>query len=250
MYIRVCVLFFFSPFLFSVPITHADTLDSDLDGISDFDEIHSTHTDPHNSDTDADGYLDGDELSHGFSPLQGKRKHMSDVDTDGDGLTDRFEIQFGTDLTRKDTDGDSFVDKEEIWAGYDPRTKEKKAVAKRIEVSLAKQRLTYYVNNTLLHEATVSSGKWNWPTPVGEFVIINKDPRAWSKLAGLWMPYWMGFAGGKFGIHDLPEWPGGKKEGANHLGKRVSHGCIRLGTDQAKEVYAMTPVGTKLVIAQ
>lgn len=240
------VLFFV---LCTQPI-HADTVDTDQDGISDYDEIHVYHTDPNNPDTDGDGYPDGVEVKRGFSPLHGNKKRLSDVDTDGDGLSDLFEIQFGTDLTLKDTDSDGFSDKNEIWAGFDPRTKEPKRVTKKIEVSLAKQRLKYYVNDVVLHEAVISSGKWNWPTPVGEFKIINKDPRAWSKLAGLWMPYWMGFAGGKFGIHDLPEWPNGKKEGLNHLGRPVSHGCVRLSSVEAKALYAWTPIGTKLIISK
>lgn len=235
-------------FIFYLQPVFADSSDSDEDGLSDYNEIHIYHSNPDNPDTDGDGYPDGTEIKQGFSPLQLDKKSLSVVDTDGDRLSDAFEIQFGTDLTQKDTDGDGFSDKSEIWAGYDPRTKEPRLVTKKIEVTLAKQELKYYVNNVLLHQTIVSSGKWNWPTPVGEFKIINKHPRAWSKLAGLWMPYWMGFAGGKFGIHDLPEWPNGKKEGLNHLGKPVSHGCIRLSSAEAKELYAWTPVGTKLII--
>jgi lipoprotein-anchoring transpeptidase ErfK/SrfK len=63
------------------------------------------------------------------------------------------------------------------------------------------------------------------------------------------MPFWMAVAAdGKFGIHELPEWPGGYKEGANHLGIPVSHGCIRLGVGPAKQVYDWTEVGTPVVI--
>ncbi|MDP2630541.1 MAG: L,D-transpeptidase family protein [Candidatus Uhrbacteria bacterium] len=251
-HVPISFVWFFVVFLVSfLAINRVDAaaiLDTDSDGISDYDEVHVYHTDPHNADTDSDGYSDGLEVSHGYSPLQGKKKTLEQVDTDKDGLSDRFEIAFGTDITLRDTDGDGHADKDEIVKGFDPRTSEPKKIKKTIKVSLSTQRMNYVINDTRLATYVISSGKWNLPTPTGEFTIINKSPRAWSKLAGLWMPYWMGFKGGKFGIHDLPEWPNGTKEGANHLGKKVSHGCIRLGTVPAKEVYAMTPVGTKLVI--
>ena len=230
-------------------LVHASAIvDFDNDGLSDYDEVKIYHTDPNKADTDGDGFTDGAEITHSYSPLQGKKKTLEQIDTDKDGLSDRFEIAFGTDIKQQDTDRDGYPDKKELIYGFDPRTAEPKKIKKTIRVTLTSQRMQYYINDTSLATYVISSGKWNLPTPTGEFTIINKSPRAWSKLAGLWMPYWMGFKGGKFGIHELPEWPNGKKEGANHLGKKVSHGCIRLGTAPAKEVYAMTPVGTKLII--
>jgi lipoprotein-anchoring transpeptidase ErfK/SrfK len=63
------------------------------------------------------------------------------------------------------------------------------------------------------------------------------------------MPYWMAIVpGGKFGIHELPEWPGGYKEGANHLGTPVSHGCVRLGVGPAQTVYNWADIGTPVVV--
>lgn len=246
----VFCLFFFMSYLTPTHVYASAVGDTDTDGISDSDEVRVYHSDPAKFDTDGDGYGDGDEVSAGYSPLKGKKITLSKSDTDRDGLSDKFEIDFGTDILQIDSDGDGFNDKIEIVKGYDPRTSKPRRVQKSIHVAISTQRMQYRINDTVLATYRVSSGTWKLPTPLGEFTIINKAPRAWSKLAGLWMPYWMGFAGGKFGIHDLPEWPDGTKEGANHLGKRVSHGCIRLGTAQAKEVYAMTPVGTKLVIAQ
>ena len=47
-------------------------VDTDGDGISDFDEINLYHTDPHQADTDHDGFLDGTEIMKGFDPLSAK----------------------------------------------------------------------------------------------------------------------------------------------------------------------------------
>lgn len=45
------------------------------------------------------------------------------IDSDGDGLTDKQEIDiYHTDSHKKDTDGDGYSDKQEIDAGFDPLT--------------------------------------------------------------------------------------------------------------------------------
>ena len=63
------------------------------------------------------------------------------------------------------------------------------------------------------------------------------------------MPNWMALvASGKFGIHELPEWPSGYKEGASHLGSPVSHGCVRLGVGPSKRVYDFAEVGTPVIV--
>jgi thiol-disulfide isomerase/thioredoxin len=43
--------------------------DTDGDGVSDFDEMTETNTDPYTPDSDGDGYLDGDELAAETDPL-------------------------------------------------------------------------------------------------------------------------------------------------------------------------------------
>ncbi len=86
-------------------------------------------------------------------------------------------------------------------------------------------------------------------TPKGKHQIYNKHPRAWSNKYGLYMPYWMAITtDGRFGIHELPEWPGGYKEGQNHLGIKVSHGCVRLGVGPAKVVYNWADIGTPVIV--
>lgn len=53
-----------------------DAEDSDDDGLSD-EEEREFGTDPNNADTDADGFLDGDEVKNGFNPL-GDGRFVSD----------------------------------------------------------------------------------------------------------------------------------------------------------------------------
>jgi len=177
----------------------------------------------------------------------------SDVDSDGDGILDALEEQYGTDPLNLDTDGDSYPDGVEIRHGYNPRDPRPVKLRKRIEIDRKQQLLQYAVGPYVLGEYRVSTGKRSTPTPKGTFRIASKNNRAWSRRANLWMPKWMNFTGpgappGRFGIHELPEWRSGKKEGANHLGHPVSGGCVRLGVGPAADIYAWADVGTTVIV--
>lgn len=120
---------------------------------------------------------------------------------------------------------------------------------KYIDVNLSSQIMTIFENGKVIDSFLISSGKRGMDTPKGEHQIYNKFPRAWSNKYGLYMPYWMAIVpDGKFGIHELPEWPGGYKEGKNHLGIPVSHGCMRLGVGAAEFVYNWAEIGTRVIV--
>ncbi len=98
------------------PTNAADALwDSDGDGLTNkFEYIYGCN--PTNSDTEADGMLDGWELTHGFDPL------LDDAsgDADSDGLANLGEQTEGTDPNDADTDGDTLPDGWEVDNGFDP----------------------------------------------------------------------------------------------------------------------------------
>jgi len=78
-------------------------------------EFGDTYDSPENFslDSDNDGLSNDDEAKYGTDP--------NNVDTDGDGVTDRDEINtFRTDPLNADTDGDGFDDGMEIRNGYSP----------------------------------------------------------------------------------------------------------------------------------
>jgi lipoprotein-anchoring transpeptidase ErfK/SrfK len=128
-------------------------------------------------------------------------------------------------------------------------TKPQITEGKYIDINLASQIMTIFENGTVLDSYVVSSGKRGMETSKGRFKIENKALRPWSKAYGLFMPNWMALVpSGKFGIHELPEWPGGYKEGQNHLGTPVSHGCVRLGVGAAKRVFDWAEIGTPVII--
>lgn len=128
-------------------------------------------------------------------------------------------------------------------------TQPQKREGKYIDINLEQQVLTLFENGHAIDAFIISSGKRGMDTPKGEFAIQNKVPRAWSNRYKLFMPYWQAITSdGQYGIHELPEWPGGYKEGANHLGTPVSHGCVRLGIGAAERVYTWSEVGTPIII--
>ena len=128
-------------------------------------------------------------------------------------------------------------------------TRPLRTMSKYIDINLKSQVMTTFENGKLIDAFIVSSGRPGMETPKGEYAIRNKVPRTWSARYALFMPYWMAITpDGKYGIHELPEWPGGYKEGANHLGRPVSHGCVRLGVGAAKTVYEWASEGTTVIV--
>lgn len=241
-----CLTFFLT---LNVSSAHAEALaDTDGDGLPDRWESEVYKTDPTLEDTDHDGFSDRQEIVQGFNPLGEGVMSVPWGDADHDGLDDRGELLFGTDPLNPDTDGDGRLDGAEVAAAFSPTSTLPIALAKTIVIDVGRQNLERRVMGITISSTPISSGKSATPTPLGDYKVLNKNLRAWSSLAKLWMPYWMHFSGRGHGIHELPEWPGGKKEGANHLGHPVSHGCVRLGIGPAKELFEWAPLGTPVQV--
>lgn len=108
--------------------THAEIidydLDSDNDGIPDYDE-NKIGTNMNKGDSDDDGLNDYLELSIGYNPLSENSEEDGKKDYDNDGLSNIQEIRHGTDLTNADTDEDQLNDYEEVYVyGTDPLNKD------------------------------------------------------------------------------------------------------------------------------
>lgn len=91
------------------------TLDSDGDTIADCDE-REDGLDPENPDTDGDGLNDGLELQFGTNPLENDLA----IDDDNDGLSNAYEILSGLDFRDSDYDDDGVLDGEEILWNLSP----------------------------------------------------------------------------------------------------------------------------------
>lgn len=127
-----------------------------------------------------------------------------------------------------------------------------------IDINLTKQRLFIMVGEVKQAEYMISSGKRGTPTPSGVFYIKNKIPLAQSRLfPGIWMEKWNALArtpeGGGYqgyGLHRVPCFDPQcySREPASHLGRPVSHGCVRISNEGADWVYDNAPVGTPVNI--
>ncbi|MBD3238764.1 MAG: L,D-transpeptidase family protein [Candidatus Moranbacteria bacterium] len=126
----------------------------------------------------------------------------------------------------------------------DPQIKQGKV----IDINLSSQLMTIFYEGTPLGTYRISSGRRGMNTPTGTYRVMRKERRHWSRQYSLWMPYSMQFTGAGHFIHELPEWTNGYKEGANHLGIPVSHGCIRLGVGPAETVFNFAEVATPITI--
>lgn len=142
----------------------------------------------------------------------------------------------------------------------DPKKENEKLVvvlnggsAKYIRVSLKEQKLYAYENGEAKYEFITSTGLAGMDTPTGKFEIRNKFSQQYSSPYQLYMDNWMAITqSGAYGIHSLPFWKtknGGRiYEGEEHLGKKVSHGCIRLSLENSKILYDWAEVGTPVFI--
>ncbi len=76
--------------------TNPNSVDTDGDGLTDYEEMEKVYTNPLRRDSDDNGIEDGDE------------------DYDSDGITNKSEIELGTDPTVSDTDEDGVNDYDEV----------------------------------------------------------------------------------------------------------------------------------------
>ncbi len=117
-----------------------------------------------------------------------------------------------------------------------------------IEVSIATQRLTMWENGKQIRNFLISTGRAGFATPIGRFAVRAKYKKAWSRKWKVWMPYTLNFYQ-NYNLHELPHARGSRKRiGGDELGRPASHGCIRIGLDDAPRLYAWANVGTPVWI--
>lgn len=99
-------------------------IDTDGDGLSDYDEATLMDTEPTEYDTDGNGVCDADEDTDGDKITNIKEIELGtsplEADSDGDGLNDYDELYvYFSDTLKADTDYDGVLDKDEIVLGLD-----------------------------------------------------------------------------------------------------------------------------------
>lgn len=158
-----------------------------------------------------------------------------------------------TDLVKKRYEGEK-INTITAKIDYQPKTDGSRA-PKYIEVDKGQEMMYIFENGKVIDKHIVSTGLY-YPTPVGEFKILNKADNAYSDIYNVWMPYWMAFyyspvIHASFGIHELPYWySNGAKitRPREFLGSPHTGGCISLDIGAAKKVYDWADIGTPVYV--
>ena len=138
-----------------------------------------------------------------------------------------------------------------------------------VVICLQQQRGRLYVNGQVAADWPVSTGIPGRDTPAGNFSIrekresyasnrygkmldkdgrcVNSDADAFSdpvpnggSFVGSPMPFWMRLTGDGVGMHI----------GKVHAGRRLSHGCIRMPREMARELYRIASIGTRVAVTK
>lgn len=116
---------------------------------------------------------------------------------------------------------------------------------KFIAADLKLMQISLYENGELLKTLPIISkgrpGSY-WETPTGRYEVMTKEDSHFSSFGGVYMPYSMQFFGNFF-IHGWPYYPDGTAVGAGYSG-----GCIRLSTEDSKEVYDFADRATPIIV--
>jgi L,D-transpeptidase catalytic domain len=108
---------------------------------------------------------------------------------------------------------------------------QKAEAAVTANVSLAKQRMEVVVDGALTHTWPVSTGRDEFETPAGTYTTqwLDKDHKS-QKYDDAPMPYSVFFRGG-YAVHGT--------NAVSMLGRRASHGCVRLSTPNARRFFEL-----------
>ena len=108
----------------------------------------------------------------------------------------------------------------------------------RVVISISDQLAYFYRGDTLVAAATISTGRFDKPSPTGIFSVLDKKPFYRSKKYDNAAMPWMQRID-QYGI---------ALHGGYNPGYPASHGCIRLPSAFAKKLYSVTDVGTPVYI--
>lgn len=108
----------------------------------------------------------------------------------------------------------------------------------RIVIDTEQRTLTLSRNNVIQARYPVAVGKPNTPSPIGDWIIIDKQV-GWGDGFGVrWMR--LNVPWGGYGIHGT--------NNPSSIGTPASHGCIRMHNEDVVKLYDVVPIGTPVRI--
>jgi hypothetical protein len=155
--------------------------------------------------------------------LETEEAKMQATDASSQALYDMFEV-FGFKQLRPG---------QYLW-----RDVPESAGRERVVIALTEQLAFLYRGKTLMAVATISTGRFDKPSPIGIFSVLDKKPFYRSKKYDNAPMPWMQRID-QYGI---------ALHGGYNPGYPASHGCIRLPLAFAKKLYSITDIGTPVLI--
>jgi L,D-transpeptidase ErfK/SrfK len=105
-----------------------------------------------------------------------------------------------------------------------------------IWVSLSKKSLILYNNYVRVKTYPIAVGRMLEQTPVGDFIIVNREPNPGGPYGAMWLS----LSKIHYGIHGT--------NNPSSIGKAVSAGCIRMYNEDVLELASTVPNGTAVFI--
>jgi len=110
--------------------------------------------------------------------------------------------------------------------------------AKRISIDVDKKILTLTENNRIVKTYPVAVGKPETPTPLGDWILIQKTENPGGPFGVRWMRISVPWGG--YGIHGT--------DNPSSIGKAASHGCVRMYNEDVIDLYNRVELGTPVRI--
>ena len=118
----------------------------------------------------------------------------------------------------------------------------KRVKVRALTISIGSQQFKYVEDGALVRTGPISSGARGYTTPTGKFAVLSKNAdkvsSRYTNQLGMqaWMPYAIQFHGHYF-LHEgwLPGYPD-------------SHGCIRVGAEDARFLFDTLKIGDPVTV--
>ncbi len=106
----------------------------------------------------------------------------------------------------------------------------------QIEISVNNRWLRLFKDGVVQKQYPIAVGKMLTETPLGNFIIVNKQPNPGGPFGTMWMS----LSKEHYGIHGTND--------PSSIGHAVSHGCIRMHNKDVEELASIVPIGTQVII--
>jgi L,D-transpeptidase ErfK/SrfK len=110
------------------------------------------------------------------------------------------------------------------------------AIPYSIDISIKKRRLTLKLRGKTIRTYPIAIGRMLFATPVGNYVIVNREPNPGGPYGAMWLS----LSKRHYGIHGT--------NNPSSIGKAVSKGCVRMYNKDVLELASIVPNGTPVHI--